>query len=294
MRNKQGNRPDQLWTTILPERSDITWAGPHDVVGQFCLGTENGSVFWTNESGKLISGLSAASRDREAINGVAFNARDMVVTTRSDCCYWTRPQLGSVLQKITGEQFGYGSHGVVNGINNDFFLPCGHNGMMRLSRTKDHSPNSWIVSSDDADINCYSVASFEGSDGDQLIASALRKTGIAVGKVDIANPISLHTMSITSDDDFINFSIIGGDKTPNSAYALTRDGTIFLYNNICQPDLFSAANFKELVRGSYQRILVVGNYTFVLSSDGLLNFKHFFVRSGHNIIPNSIINYAVY
>ena len=113
----------RLWNTLLKGREDLSWAGASAGDRGFCFGTEDGTVFWTNFDGVQFNDpLPNATLDDydEAINGIAFNAGRMAVTTRSGSAIWR--DVGSKMSKRKGGRVGVGSHGVVPAHNGAFLL----------------------------------------------------------------------------------------------------------------------------------------------------------------------------
>lgn len=80
----------KCWETILV-RDDISWVGPSADADGFCFGSETGDVIWTDFDGNLQWELPHAAKLGEAINGIAFNAGQMCVTTRDETANWFLP-----------------------------------------------------------------------------------------------------------------------------------------------------------------------------------------------------------
>ena len=257
------NLPVKCWETIL-ERDDISWVGPSADADGFCFGTENGDVFWTDFDGKLQWELPHAAKLGEAINGIAFNAGQMCVTTRDETANWF---LSTHKNRVRGGTIAGGAHGVVSGGSGDFFLPRGIAGLQNIRMDNPSEVLGWEMAPEERDMYFYEVASLATVDGEQVVACACRRSGLAMGKYTKGETFNIVTLS-TPKGDFIDICPAGIPSLPSAAYALTRDGTIYPFDNVLADRNPFAMRFQS-VGGTAYRILASGNFVFVLTSRAL-------------------------
>lgn len=258
----------RLWKSLLIGRDDLSWAGAAEGNRGFCFGTEGGTVFWTNFEGMQYGDpLPNATLDDydEAINGIAFNAGRMVVTTRSGSAIWKNAD--SKASKRKAGRIGEGSHGVVTGLSGAFFLPLNTGGLMSVQDKLPKHFEGFVSKSESMDLNVYRIASLVGMDGSQVVAMAARLGGVAVGRYKPGGILNLATIEMT-DADFIDICPAGYPGFPTAAYALTRDNHILAFNNVLNVREHGTARY-EGVAGVAYRILSAGDFVFVLTSKAL-------------------------
>ena len=267
-----------LWKVLLKGRDDISWAGASAGDRGFCFGTETGEVFWTNFEGVQYGDLlanAALDDDDEAVNGIAFNAGRMVVTTRSGSAIWKNFEGKASKRKAV--RIGVGSHGVVSALDGAFLMPLNVGGLMSV---QDKSPKhfaGYLCKSDSMDLNIYRAASLASPDGAQVLAVAARSGGVAVGTYKPGGMLNLDA-SEWPGADVIDVCPTGHVGFPVAAYALTRDNHILAFNNVLNLREHDTVRYKSMTGVAY-RILSAGDFVFVLTDKAL--------HVVHNLVAHS-------
>ncbi len=261
-------RNTRLWKSLMTGRDDLSWAGASAADRGFCFGTEDGAVFWTNFDGVQYGDplLNATLDDYdEAINGVAFNAGQMAVTTRSGSAVWKNAQANGSKRK--GGRAGIGSHGVIAACNGAFFMPLNVGGLMSIHEDSPSHFLTFVSGSEAMDLNVYRAASLTAANGQQVVALAARCGGMAMGYYKPGDALDLTTLEITGAD-FIDICSVGSTCHPLAAYALTRDSRILAFNDVMNGEKPVTLRYESMAGVAY-RILSAGDFVFVLTSKAL-------------------------
>ena len=83
-----GNTPPK---GIHPRGHEISWAGEGGPLGDFCFGTEDGSLLFLDSDSTNRGRIPAPAEPAEAVNGVAFFGRHFAVSDRSQVAFLDRP-----------------------------------------------------------------------------------------------------------------------------------------------------------------------------------------------------------
>ena len=258
----------RLWKWLMKGRDDLSWAGASANDRGFCFGTEDGTVLWTNYDGVQFGHpLPNATRydDEEAVNGIAFNAGRMVVTTRGGSAIWKN--LGSKMKERDAGRIGVGSHGVVAGRNETFLMPLNIGGLMSVQNVSPTQFSTFTNWSEPVDLNMYRVASLSATDGRQVVGIAARRGGVAMGFYKPGNMLNLTGLELPTAD-FIDICSAGNSNFPSAAYALTRDGHILAFDDVMNGMKPVTLRYESMSGVAY-RILSVGDFVFVLTSKAL-------------------------
>ncbi len=264
-------RFSHCWETIV-ERNDISWVGPSHDAMKLCFGTETGEVIWANLDGKLLWELPLTVKLGEAINGVAFNAGQMCVTTRNETANWFLPTDTDTARTYLGDTIAGGAHGVIADRSDGFFMPLGVAGLQNLfvdsSTTNEHGLVTRLVAKPEkGDANFYSVVSLATAGCDDILACAIRQNGLAMGRFKTGKDFKFITFG-NNNFDFIDICSAGITSLPSAAYALTKEGVICPLQNMMS-DLRTVAMRFPSVEGTAYRILATGDLVFVLTSRAL-------------------------
>ncbi|HEX5447093.1 MAG TPA: hypothetical protein VFW87_24975, partial [Pirellulales bacterium] len=108
----------------------VTWAGRGRHDGEFCFGAEDGRLRFTTVGGELIDETWPDEEHSEAVNGVAFSAGLVAVSSRSEVIFWEVPQRPESKSRLA--PLSCGSHGVISTASGYFVAPLGANGLMTM------------------------------------------------------------------------------------------------------------------------------------------------------------------
>lgn len=257
---------------MILERNDISWAGPSNDAMMFCFGTETGEVIWADLDGRLLWDLPDAAKLGEAINGIAFNAGQMCVTTRDETAVWFLPKDNDTERSYCGGTTAGGAHGVIAGRSGDFYTPLGVAGLQNLFVESFNSSNKFLLNRlvatpEKGSVNFYSVASLATAEGDEILACAIRQNGLAMGRFKSGKDFNFITFG-NNNFDFIDICSAGISSLPSAAYALTKEGVICPLQN-AMSDLRTVTMRFPSIAGTAYRILATGEFVFVLTSRAL-------------------------
>ena len=261
-----GNTP--LWKELLTDREDLSWAGASAGDRGFCFGTEDGAVFWTNFDGVQYGEplINAAFDDyEEAVNGIAFNAGRMVVTTRSGSAVWKNAE-GKASKRKAG-RIGEGSHGVVAALNGAFFLPLNIGGLMSVYEETPSHYSTFVSNSQAMDLNVYRAISLTSPDGKQVVGIAARRGGVAAGFYKPGDVMGL-TALVVPGADIIDICPTGNPKFPTAVFTLTRDSGILIFRDVVTDRDPVTVRYEGILGVAY-RIISAGEFVFVLTSRAL-------------------------
>ncbi len=258
----------RLWKSLMTGRDDLSWAGASAADRGFCFGTEDGTVLWTNFDGvQYRDPLVNATLDDDdgAVNGVAFNAGRMVVTTRSGSAIWKHVE--GKAKKREAVRIGIGSHGVVAGRNETFLMPLNVGGLMSVHESSPSRISTFTTVSEVMDLNVYRAVSLATTAGQQVVALAARCGGVAMGLYKPGDILNLTALELPGAD-FIDICPAGNSDFPSAAYALTRDSYILAFQDV-MIDRKPAKVHYDGIPGVAYRILSAGDFVFVLTSNAL-------------------------
>lgn len=247
-----------------PPNFEIIWAGEGPQEHGFCTGSEDGRVCFKKTEGMGGLGPFSVTDSSEAINGVAFAAGVMAVSTRSEVVFWNVP--GTRTKKVKLTEFEGGAHGVIATSSGPFIAPLGVNGLLFVEPQPDGF-QSKIMSIPDRPLNFYKVTPLGTKGQGDTIAVALRRHGIAT----IRRDGHAESTSIRDSNglDIVDVCALGVEGAPLAAAALGCDGSIHLCRDLLH-DRSLQSQRSESPLGTGYRILSARGHLFVLTSELLM------------------------
>jgi hypothetical protein len=244
---------------------DVSWAGPSLRTDLFSFGSEDGRILFADWQGNVQHKPVPVAPSQEAINGVAFLDLWMIVSTRNEVAMWTPPRMPG--DSSMGAVIPMGAHGVIAGHNGYYVAPLGRDGLLFCKPTEGQRQTVTVSSGVTADVNIYRLISLQASGGQEIVACAARKGGVAV--MELKGEDQKHSLSTRTFDglDLVDLCPLA-KAAPEAAAALGRDGTLILFRNILQDQRPGTVRY-ETIRGKAYRILSARGYLFVLTSEGL-------------------------
>jgi hypothetical protein len=210
--------------------------------------------------------LNKAVQSGEAVNGVAFLKRWMMVSARDEVMLWTLPADGST--EVKGASFPLGSHGVIAGLSGYFFAPLGRSGLM-ICRPQEGEVQSVDINepvSDDTYF--YRVTSFNNAAGQEVIACATRRGGVGVMEFRGADHKHALTTATFAGLDVVDLCTIRTDAGSTALAAVGRDGALVLFRDALH-DRHPVTIRYEAIEGTVYRLLSAHGYLFVLTSKAM-------------------------
>src|SRR5262249_10135577 len=114
----------------------------------------------------------------------------------------------------------------------------------------------------------YRLISLQTSGGQEIVASAVRRGGVAAMVFRGEDP--KHTVSTFTFNGLgvVDLCPLGRDAAPEGAAALGRDGTLILFRDVLH-DRHPGTLKYESIKGTAYRLLSARGYLFVLTSEAL-------------------------
>jgi hypothetical protein len=241
---------------------EIIWAGEGPQEHIFCIGSEDGRVAFTTAEGKKGGEPFPVVDSSEAINGVAFAAGIMAVSTRSEVIFWNVGGPGVTNFKFA--EFEGGAHAVIATSSGRFVAPLGINGLLSVKPQPGGFQSETSVP--DRPLNFYKVAPLGKKGQGDTIAVALRRHGVATISFDEHGQSTL--IRDSNGLDVVDVCSLGVEGAPFAAAVLGCDGSIHLSRDLWHDrSLLSLRSESPL--GTGYRILSARGHLFVLTSESL-------------------------
>jgi len=250
--------PDGLISELDLGDFTATWVGEFPPGHGVAFGAEDGQILLVNKDGEMSRGTTETD---EAINGLAFMPTWMGVSTRNEVHFVDMPRGEFVPVR-------YGAHGVIVGPDGYFLAPLGTTGLLFFKPMKGQNLPVTISHPRNGDVNFYRVVSLTGPSGQQVIAAATRRNGIAAMPFDSPER-GLHTLTFDALDA-IDLCPLG--KSSLSVAALGRDGTITMCRDVIEETLARQASVTTRlpdIRGTAYRILNATGDLIVVTSQAI-------------------------
>ena len=233
-------------------------------VGEFppgqgvAFGAEDGQILLIDKDERTSRGKTEVD---EAINGLAFLPDWIGVSTRNEVRF---------LDRLRGEfvPVPYGAHGVIVGPDGHFLAPLGTTGLLFFKPMEGGSLPVTISRPRTSELYFYRVISLTGPSGQQVIAAATRRDGIAAMPFDSPER-GLHTLTFEALDA-IDLCPLG--KSSLSVAALGKDGTIMMCRDVVEETLKRRASVTTRfadIRGTAYRVLNAAGNLIVVTSQAI-------------------------
>jgi hypothetical protein len=235
-----------------------SWVGEFPPGQGVAFGAEDGRILLIDKDGKTTYGTTETD---EAINGLAFQANWMGVSTRNEIQFVDLPQGEYIPVR-------YGAHGVIMGPDGHFLAPLGTNGLLFFKPMTGKNLPVTISRPRKSDFYFYRVISLTGASGQHVIAAATRRDGIAAMPFDSPER-GLHTLTFEALDA-IDLCPLG--KSSLSVAALGKDGTIVMCRDVIEETLKRQASVTTRfadIRGTAYRVLNGAGNLIVVTSQGI-------------------------
>ncbi|MBY0526771.1 MAG: hypothetical protein K2R98_25490 [Gemmataceae bacterium] len=248
------------------EKFDVSWAGASLRKDLFCFGSDDGRILFADVNGTVQPQPQRVTVSEEAINGVAFVQRWLMVSTRNELMLWTLPVKNG--EKLMGAPFPIGAHGVLAARSGKFFAPLGREGVMvcRPDAGREQAVSISTGAMDDAYF--YRMAIVEPFMGQEVIAVALRRGGVAA--MEFNGEDEQHKLSALTFDglDVVDICPLNVEAAPGGAVAVGRDGTLILFRDVLKDSEPGTVKY-ESIKGDVYRLLSAQGYLFILTTEGL-------------------------
>lgn len=251
--------------------------GRHD--GEFCFGAEDGRLRFTTVGGELIDETWPDEQHSEAVNGVAFCAGLVAVSSRSELVFWEMPQRPE--SKSRPAPLSCGSHGVITTASGYFIAPLGANGLMKMRAVpREGQPIKRIRARGEL-VDFYRVISIESGAGDLLVCAA-RNSGVAT--IELADGAEPSWLAFTThgDLDVVDVCSLATADAPRAVAGLCRDGRLLFSNDALNANSFVCLKDNR-VEGSAYRVLFAQGTMIVLTSRGLYILPDLAQRLQHDL-----------
>lgn len=232
----------------------------------FCFGSEDGKVLFTDEQGEPLGQPQQASASGEAINGIAASGDWLAITTRAEVNFVIEPSIntGSARKAVVP----VGSHGVSVAPSGRFVIPLGHTGITFVSPSAGSEDRILITTTDKEGFSFYRLVALSGRNGDDLIVCAGRRGGIGISEFrDDLGCFGLNTVSFAGLDA-VDVCSIATPTFPRAVAGLSRDGAVILIRDVLSDNVPMGIRFDSVIGTAY-RILGAGGDIFLLTSNAM-------------------------
>ncbi len=260
-----GKGPRSLLSLIQLKDFEISWAGPDPYGDGFCFGSESGQLVFTDSEGNLFPDQADKPLSSgEAINGVAFIQHWMAISTRHEVRVFTLSRHEG--ERIRCAELPVGAHGIIASPSGHFLAPLGCTGIL-FCKPKDGPEQTLTISSGPQEIYIYRLVVLHAANGDEVIACAARRSGVAA--MEFKGAGEGHTLHVFGSEglDVVDVCPLAGDS-PGGVVAIGKDGTILLFRNVLTDRNPIAVRYPSL-QGTPYRLLSTRGYLFLLTSAGL-------------------------
>lgn len=261
---------DRSGPILLPLRTpqgfSTSWAGPGPG-DKFCLGSEDGKLFFSDANGTPAYGFAWGDESVEAVNGVAFIGSSVAVSTRNEVTLLTLPHPG--IPEVRGALFPCGSHGVVATESGHFVCPLGRTGLMKALLSEEDHQRFSIRRAKHRTLNFYKAIHLCADSLPGVVVCAARSGGI-VASDDILRDDEPSQVFIVSRPglDVVDVCSLGSDATNPAIAALGRDGTLVLSKNAMHDRSPATIKFEGITGIAYRVFQAKGSLV-VLTSHGI-------------------------
>ncbi|CAN5133182.1 hypothetical protein BH10PLA2_BH10PLA2_24320 [soil metagenome] len=249
----------------------VSWVGPNPFEPGFTVGSDDGNLFFVRKSDLQIFGPFKASHTSDAINGVAFFDKWLIVSTRSSIMFGTLPGKG----KLEPVSLAMGAHGVAATPNGLFVASLGYSGIMerKADLGYDDPVTGWVGPENP---NVYRIYSTCGQDGRNVLVSACRDDGIGLADRGSDGRRRMRMFS-NGKMDIVDLCIVSDSPNSLDVAAVGIDGRIMFVSDFSRNPRAKDTRFINVLGKAY-RILCSGNDLFVLTSKGLFTLKNLVAR----------------
>jgi hypothetical protein len=261
------NDPQGVFHSIGVPGFGLSWVGLHPFGEGYCLGSETGTIVFTDATGKRGNGIKRASLAEQAINGIGWSDRWLIVTTRSDINLigpWgpngPEDDHASIIEG--------GAHGVTVAPSGHFVLPLGRGGIMFIKpSTGSHDPVA-VTTAREVSANIYATIALGCADGTDLIVCATRSGG--VGFTSFAPAVMRQKLWTARFPglDVVDVCSMATEAFPRAVAAVGRDGSLILFNDILTDRHPQTLKFRSVTGTAYRVMSAQGNI-FLLTSAAL-------------------------
>jgi hypothetical protein len=260
---RKGSR--ELVASMRFQDFEVSWAGASPSPSGFCFGSEDGRVLLTDTDGEPRGPTQPVMRPGEAINGIAFLPPWMGVSTRNEIRIFTlsmKPGEGTKVAPVP-----LGAHDIIAGFSGYFFAPLGQIGFMYCRPTNEQEQVATVSSGPTNEFYCYRMISLQGTLGEEVIACAGRRGGVAALEFKgEGRKHRLSTLTFPTLDVVDICPLLLGERSA-SAVAVGIDGTIMLFRDVLRDQRPLTIRYG-IIKGKAYRILSAGGNLFLLTSRG--------------------------
>jgi hypothetical protein len=245
---------------------EVSWAGASLKPGLFTFGSEDGRILFADSQGIEQSKPVIFAPSRESINGVAFLDQWMCVSTRNEILLWTPPRKPG--EPSMAAPIPMGAHGVIAGYRGYFLAPLGRAGFLSCRPRTGAEQIVTVNSGPYEDAYFYRMISLQASDGQEIMASAARRGGVAA--MEFGGEDQKHVLSTFTFNglDVVDLCSLGRQTAPAAAAALGSDGTLILFRDVLRDRQPGTVRYQS-VNGTAYRLLSARGYLFLLTSEAL-------------------------
>jgi hypothetical protein len=245
---------------IIPV-TDSTWAGEGPLPGSYCLGTENGSVFYCVETAEGTAVKDCGQLAEEAINGIAFLGPYVGLSTRSEVLIYEHTAQG--FNRIFSSPGG--AHGILALPTGKFFAPAGTDGLFCVDLDAPPDRRYWYDFPPGNSLNFYSLTRLGQRPGNEVLGCAAQTDGLLAIQVAAGQAHNRISGWSVPGMDIIDVCSLNSDEHPLAVAAFAFDRSIVFTRDLLSQEAPAAVRFDK-VRGTPYSIRSVQGHIFVLTN----------------------------
>jgi hypothetical protein len=254
------------------EGQDISWAGECPWTNELCVGTEKGLLFFLNADHDPGESLTPIVGGHDAVNGVAFGASELVVTTRQSVNVGQSVSASPWHLRNLTHAFRGGAHSVIASHNSGFLAPIGDDGILLLRNFSAETCDAHIARHPEVRFNCLQIASLGMRSGVETIACACRSDGVFAFA--LQNGIPTGTLiGHHLGQDIVSICPVNDPRYPFAVIAISRNKRVYFFRNILEEKVPLSVEFDGL-QGTPYTIMVVEGHLIVHSSSRLITLPN--------------------
>lgn len=253
---------------------EISWAGEYPFDHKLCLGSYDGALIFTTMEGDSPTRPFPVSKGSQSVNGVAFLAGSMAVSTPSEVTFLGLTATGTAARGRC--VYDGGAHDVVATSSGYFVAPLGLEGLLLMKPDTDEYQRMSRSCVQEQAFYFYKVAALGASPSGDVLVCAVRGDGFATVVRDKSS--SRFAFYSAPGIDVIDVCSLRSERSPFAAALLGIDGWLHLIGDVLDPHQVHSLRLDRL-QGSAYRILCALGHILILTSKSLYFFENLATKS---------------
>lgn len=255
---------------MLTSDFEVTWAGNCSwQTGLYSLGSEDGRVLYRTVDDSVLFGPWDVSPSGNAVNGIAYAANLMAVSTCAEITFFKVPDGGK--GRIERAFSHGGAHGVIATRDEHLVAPMGRRGILVMGTSSAESQTVRTITAKDEDTYIYKLVCLSDPSRGTIVACAGRRGGL----------VSLPLFGVSVENrgrglrpggvDLVDVAAQNAEGFPFAVAGLGLDGSIHFVRDMLADTASKAMRFSMPQERAY-RLLCTEGHVFMLTDKSLYAF----------------------